>query len=174
MARRRTFTRQGRQVRETFWSGVTETVTTLASSNAAALISSASASLLAVRPFTVVRTHGFFGVRSDQTATSETFDAALGYAIVSDQASAIGVSAVPTPFTDLGSDMFFVHQTLMGRFLDLTAAGFEGNTLTWMHYDSKAMRRVNDDQDLTIMIETSSLSAGCAVHHVGRVLIKLH
>ncbi len=174
MARRRSFPRGGRQVRETLWLGIDEVVQTLASANTAALINSLNAAALALRPFTITRTVGFFGVRSDQTATSETYDGAVGMAVVSDQASAIGITAVPTPWTDLGSDLFFTHQMLMGRFLDLTAAGFEMNALTWIQYESKAMRRVNEDQDIVVTVEGSSLSAGCAVHHAARILVKLH
>ncbi len=174
MARR--FTRgRGRlgSPRITSWVGVTETITSLGGGGSiAALIGSMNASLLATRPFTIIRVRGFFGIRSDQVAASESYDAAMGYSIVTDQASAIGVTAVPTPFTDQPSDMFFVYEALMGRFQDQTAAGFHDNALTWMHYDSKAMRKVNDDQDLALTVESSTLSVGTIVHHTARMLIK--
>ena len=172
--RARILTRGGRSVRETMWIFITETVTTLSSSNAATLINVLNAAALALRPFTIVRTHGVFGVRSDQTATSETYDGAVGMSVVSQQATGVGITAVPTPYLDMGSDLFFVHQMMVGRFLDLTAAGFEMNALTWWQYESKAMRKVNDDQDIAVVVETSSLSSGAAVHHAARMLIKLH
>ncbi len=174
MARSRRIFRGGRQVRETLWIGVAETVTTLASANTATIINVASAGVDALRPFTVVRSVGFMGIRSDQTATSETYDAAIGFSVVTDQAAAIGVTAVPTPWTDLGSDSFFVHQMLMQRFLFISGVGVESGMLSWMHYESKAMRRVNDDQTVAFVVEGSSLSAGSVIHHAGRQLVKLH
>ena len=172
----RSFTRgRGRlgSPRLTSWVGITETISNLSGGgNIAALINSMGAGLLATRPFTIIRVRGFFGIRSDQVVTSENYDAALGYSIVTDQASAIGVTAVPTPFTDQPSDMFFVYEALMARFQLLDATGHQDNALTWIHYDSKAMRKVNDDQDLVVTIESSSLSVGTTVYHSARMLIK--
>ena len=118
--------------RETFWIFVTETIISLGSPSTAVLINSFSVGLLAVRPFTIIRTHGFFGIRPDQIAADENFDAALGFAVVSDQASAIGVTAVPTPFTDMGSDLFFVHQMLMARFEFLSSIGTRNTVDPWI------------------------------------------
>ena len=52
---------------------------------------------------------------SDQTTASEGFHAGMGFSVVSDQAFAIGVTAVPTPMSDIDSDLFFVYETLIGR-----------------------------------------------------------
>ena len=175
MARvRRTFVRGGRQVRESSWVFVTETSSTLAAANTALLIGSANAALLALRPFTIVRTRGVLAIRSDQTAASENFSAALGIAIVSDQASAIGITAVPTPFTDLGSDLFFVHQMMANRFEFVSGVGVEAKSMQFLEYDSKAMRKVNDSQDIAVVLENSSISAGTNIFHAARILIKLH
>jgi len=40
--------------------------------------------------------------------------------------------------------------------------------------DSKAMRKVEDGQDLIRVVETSSISLGVAIVYSGRALIKLH
>ena len=170
----RTVTRGRRQVRETLWLFVDPQIQALAAASTAVLLGSLNTAALALRPFTIVRTRGFFGVRSDQVATSENYDAAVGYAVVSDQAAAVGVSAVPTPETDRGSDLFFVYESLMGRFQDQTAAGFHDNALTWIQFDSKAMRKVDDDSDLVIVIESSAQGQGQFVSHSSRILIKLH
>jgi len=167
-------TRGNRQVRESLWIGIGTTITNLAAASTAAQINSLNAAALALRPFTVVRTRGFFGIRSDQIAADESYDAALGYAVVSDQAIAIGVTALPTPQTDLGSDLFFVHQMLMGRLEFVSASDTIPQMLTWVQYDSKAMRKVNDDSDLAFVIESSALSTGVTVHHEARMLVKLH
>ncbi len=160
--------------RESLWLFANVAGATLASASTASLLFSYNAAALALRPFTIVRTRGVFGVKSDQIATQEDFDAAVSMSVVSDQAVAIGVTAVPTPATDMGSDMFFVYEMLFGTYEDRTAAGFESNGLTSMQFDSKAMRRVNDDQDLAVTLETSSVSNGVNVRLGFRQLIKLH
>ena len=176
MARRtaRTFLRGGRQVRESLWIGLGANVASLAAASSATILNSLNAAALALRPFTIVRSRGFFGIRSDQIAADENYDVALGFAVVSDQALAAGITAVPTPHTDIGSDLFYVYEALMGRFEFSSAVGIEQNLLTWVHYDSKAMRRVNDDQDISFVVETSAVSSGAMVHHSGRFLVKLH
>ncbi len=137
------------------------------------IINSLNAAALAMRPFTIVRMHLVSQIESDQSAASEFQAAAIGAAIVSDQASAIGVSAVPTPVTDLGSDLFFLHQLMMSsQFL----GGADGNLRGHVYQiDSKAMRKVNDDQDLVISAEVDTgISNGANVRTFGRFLIKLH
>ena len=174
MAHRRSFAVRKGPRRSTLWIDIVEVNTTLASSNLVAFINSAGAGLLAIRPFTVVRTRGILAFRSDQTGASESFNAALGYAIVSDQASAIGATAIPTPYTDLGSDLFFVHQFMSGRFEFVTGIGFHPQAMATIEYDSKAMRKVNDDQDIAVVLETSSIGSGINIYHAARMLIKLH
>jgi hypothetical protein len=166
--------RGGRAVRETLWIGISETVTTLAAANTATLINALNAPALALTPFTIVRTVGFMGIRSDQTGVSETYDGAIGFSVVTAQALAIGITAVPTPWTDQGSDAFYVHQVMMQRFLFITGAGVESGMLSWKEYDSRAMRKVNDDEDIAFVAETSSLSTGAVIHHAARMLVKLH
>ena len=172
MARKR-FIRGGRQVRETVWLGIVETVTALGSPNAAAIINTMSASINALRPFTIVRVHGFLGIRSDQIVADESYDVALGMAVVSDQALAVGITAVPTPFTELDSDLWFVHQMLMGRQEIATAVGIVP-LRPWIQYQSKAMRKVNENSGIAFVAEGSSVSSGTVVHHAARMLIKLH
>ena len=68
---------------------------------------SLNAAALALRPFTIVRSRFEVGIISDQTAATEDQLGAIGMAVVSDQAVAVGVTAVPTPITDMGSDLWF-------------------------------------------------------------------
>ena len=172
---RKVFHRGGRTVRESLWLGVGESNTVIAAASTAVAINALNAAALALRPFTIVRTRGILAYVSDQTAASENYSAALSMAVVSDQALGIGVTAVPTGFTDLGSDLFWVHQMMAGRFEFISGVGVSSpNAMQVIEYDSKAMRRVDDDQDLAIVLETSSLSLGINVFHAARILIKLH
>jgi len=107
--------RGGRMRRESVWLASGEIFTTFAAANTAVLLTSLGATLLALRPFTVVRTRGILSIQSDQAAAIENQFFAYGHCVVSDQATAIGVTAVPTPDTDDTSDLWFVYERLMNR-----------------------------------------------------------
>jgi len=174
---RRTFVRGGRQVRETLWLELEPTRTTMAAASTAVVILSMTATELALRPFTVVRTIVHASLQSDQTGATENFDAAIGFAVVSDQASAIGVTAVPTPMTDLDSDLWFFHQILDGAFKFVSGVGVDPQGVVPSgggNYESRAMRKVNGDQEVTVVTEASAISSGCQLYAAGRMLIKLH
>ncbi len=165
--------RAGGQVRETIWISLPDIATSLAS-GVAVLTGVLNAAALALRPFTIVRTHVTWQLRSDQEAADESYGASIGFAIVSEQASAIGVTAIPTPITDRGSDLFFLYDIGFGRMANATAVGFT-DVGVLQKVDSKAMRKVNDDQDLVIVAENSGASTnGVVVTCGGRMLLKLH
>jgi len=139
------------------------------------ITNSLNAGALLLRPFTIVRTHMEMYFFSDQVIASESISAAIGGAVVSDQASAIGVTAVPTPVTDAGSDLFFFHRWMFGRFTFVTGTGVDGNGGESFSVDSKAMRKVNEDQDLLIILELSTAGGGgWTMITGGRILVKLH
>ena len=165
--------RGGVKRRESLWLFIGETERTLAAASTATFINSLNAAALALRPFTVVRTRGTFHVRSDQTGALEMYQAALGYAIVSDQASAVGITALPTPFTDSGSDLWYTREVITSVFGFISGVGTQELGIL-KTYDSKAMRKVELGQDLAVVIEISSISLGANVVHEGRALVKLH
>ncbi len=166
--------RGGRMVRETAWVGVTEVNIVLSGANSSAIQNSASASLLNLRPFTVVRSRIEWFCKSDQTVGLERYQAALGFAVVSDQALAIGVTAVPTPFNDIHSDLWFMHEIIAGSFTFVSGVGFEPVGGIYKSIDSRAMRKVEDGQDIALVIENSGISLGTDNMTAGRLLIKLH
>ena len=170
----RKFHRAGKARRESMWIGITESNTVITIANGAVLVNLASAALLALRPFTIVRTHIQWFLQSDNTGALEEYQTAFGIAVVSEQSSGIGITAIPTPFTDLGSDLWFLHHSNASQFTFVTGAGFDAALGLSMHIDSKAMRKVNDDQDVVFVLENSSLSNGTRSLTSGRMLIKLH
>ena len=169
MARNVRHRRERGQVRLTDWGFFTPAITTV--SSGAVVLGSLNAAALALRPFTIIRQYYELYMISDQVINFEDQIAGFGTCVVSDQASAIGVTAVPTPITDLGSDLWMCHQLLMGRELSLIDTQFPG-----AHYsvDSKAMRKVNGDEDFVISVEASSAGSGLKLFAGGRFLIKLH
>jgi len=173
MARR--FTRSlGRigSTRGTVWFSLAETITALGAANTAALVLVLNAAALAFRPFTIIRTHLTLAVSSDQSSASEDYSLGLGMSVVSEQASAVGITAVPTPFTELDSDLFFVHNITAGNFRVISAIGFDAHGSITKEIDSKAMRKVEDGQDVILTLENSSVSAGTNTFVAGRMLIK--
>ena len=174
-ARRSTgFFRGGRAVRETSWFGISPTNTNLPAANSAILFTGLTAGLLAMRPFTVIRTRGFWHISSDQEIADEVQQVGMSLSVVSDQALAIGITAVPTPFADVESDLFFMYELLTTRFLLGSAVGFAGDFGVGAKFDSRAMRKVEEGQDLAYVLEAASTSNGTNVQKAGRVLIKLH
>jgi len=164
--------RDGRMRRATLWAQIAPLRTNMAA-GVAVLTSQLNAAALLLRPFTIVRTRGFLLVRSDQVAATEDYGAAMAYAVVSEQAAAIGVTAVPTPDTDRASDFFFVYEELHGE-LD---GGSSGPTELGKYtaFDSKAMRKVDEDQTMVIVAEnTADSTDAVSITEGGRFLIKLH
>ncbi len=165
--------RSGVMRRETLWLFVDHTITTF-NQGVATLLNSLNAAALAIRPFTIVRTRGLLYITSDQQVATETQLCNYGIAVVFDQAVAIGVTAVPTPVTDSGSDLWFVFEPMMNAFTFGDATGFS-NEGTKYDIDSRAMRKVEDGQDAVVVIEAPAVgNGGCVVQAFARILIKLH
>ena len=166
-------TRGGVSRRESLWLGGVFSLITISAPPGPVIVSSLSAFLLGLRPFTVVRNRGIVGIHTDQIAATEHIRGAYGAAVVSDQAVAIGVTAVPTPVTDSESDLWFTYQMLQASFDFADATGF---TATEQQYqvDSKAMRKVEDGQDLIEVVELAGTSGGAIIQTQTRMLIKLH
>ncbi len=159
--------------RETLWfSSADETNHTPLAAGGVALISSLNAGALALRPFTVIRTVGLIYVASDQTAAFEVPFGGLGLAVVSDQAAAIGVTAVPTPITDESSDLWFLYQFWVASGAGQAAS--QSNGARVFAFDSRAMRKVPDGADVVTVIENGSAFDGAEFVVKLRMLIKLH
>jgi len=156
--------------RQTSWFEFVPAIATLTASGGT-IFFSLNAAALALRPFTVVRTRFLSYIFSDQVAADETQLGAVGVAVVSDQASAIGVTAVPTPITDMGSDLWFVHQVVMSAG---TASSSGGNRGLGYPIDSKAMRKVDIGQDIVVVAELSASGSGFNLMVGGRMLVKIN
>ena len=162
-----------RSGRKTFWFSALHTKTVITAASTATLITSLNAVALSLRPFTIVRTRGFVGIVSDQLAGVEDQAITYGEIVVTDQAVAIGVTAVPTPVTDSQSS-WHVLEAMADRFNFVTGVGFQQSVVNRVVIDSKAMRKVEEGQDLISVAETSGASNGVVVFAYSRTLIKLH
>jgi len=162
------FTRVVTQKRLTSWLQFSP----VESSSSPVLLFVLNAGALALRPFTIVRSRFVIWQRSDQAAGIEHQTGAVGMAIVSDQASTIGVTAVPNPIADMGSDLWFFYQLIRGDESEVTD---RTRPQAVMHVDSKAMRKVDIGQDLVIVYErAATVSQGSEFGIGGRMLIKVN
>ena len=175
MAGRRTTHFRGTKTRRlTMWIAGQEAANTLAGAGSEVLSGSFNAAALALRPFTIIRVRGIIGISSDQGTAGEDQSAAYGICVVSDQAIAAGVASIPSPNTDQGSDLFFVYEDLVASMFVASNAGVEPQFMTSRTFDSKAMRKVNDDQDIAVVKANTTLSDGTVVYDRFRMLLKLH
>ncbi len=165
--------RGGAMRRDTQWASLALTSSAITGSNVA-IINSAGVTVDALRPYTVVRSRVHLGITTDQQIASEGQLCAWGQCVVSDQAQAIGVSAVPTPITDASSDLWSSWAVMQGDFIFGSAVGFVADSAHTMQVDSKAMRKVEDGQDFITVIEASAASDGLILTSFGRILLKLH
>ncbi len=163
--------RGGRNIRQTRWLFIATTETTLAGAPTAVLVTSLDAAALALLPFTIVRTRGVIHIHSDQAGADETYGVAYGEAVVSEQAAAIGVTAVPTPVTDKGSDLWYVYESLF-QHLEVVTSASAFDEGAFKEFDSRAMRKVEEGQNIVSVVENEI--NGVIVTVTGRQLIKLH
>jgi len=101
-------------------------------------------------------------IKSDQSAAGENWVGAVGMAIASDQAVAIGVGSLPTPYTDQDSELWFMHQYFAGDFRILSSVGFQAGGMKTFAFDSKAMRKMEIGSTLVIVVENGS-AAGVGI-----------
>ncbi len=156
-----------RKNRLTTWVGISFTQTTI-TTQTSVLVASLNAAALALRPFTVVRSHLVAMLRSDQAAAIEVQQAAVGLAVVTSQAVAVGITAVPTPVTDIASNEWLQHQVLFAHHQEVTDRAEPAEVYK---IDSKAMRKVEVGQDLILVLENAA-ATGIVVNIGGRILVK--
>jgi len=110
-------------------------------------------------PFTIMRTRGILTIESDQFAATENPFGAMGMAVVSEEALAAGVTAVPQPYSNSESDLFFVHQFFWSQFVFGDATGFSTDAHSF-EFDSKAMRKVQPEERIVVVLENGSNAFG--------------
>ena len=139
--------------RKTSWSS-TVPETTFTSLAASTAIIDSTFVVSGDQPETLIRTRGQLLVTTDQQAAAENPFGAFGIAIVSNEAVAVGVTAVPLPYTDSESDLWLLHQFFAAPMRFVTS----GMAVTAQRYDldSKAMRIVSPDQTVVLVMEVAT------------------
>ena len=171
MARNRVIRARGGARRTSQWfAGGNAGVTV--GSGSKVVISSLNVTALALRPFTVIRSQLLIHYASDQAAASETPVGAFGAIVVNDQATAIGVTAIPGPITNPDA-LFLIYQGLISQFDFADATGFNEPAGSYYNVDSKAMRKVEANDDLIFIVENRA-AVGAVITIEGRILVKLY
>ncbi len=110
-----------------------------------------NAAALALRPFTLIRSRGWLRIGSDQGATTEAQFCTYGHIVVKLTATVAGVASLPTPITESGADWHVFEMITAGVLVSSATSvlefGFQRG------FDSKAMRKVGDDDDIAIVAE---------------------
>ena len=122
---------------------------------------------------TLIRTRGLFSWRSDQLASSEGLVGAVGIAVVTEQAFTVGITAVPHPHTDAAWGGWLWHSYFASQIDVSSAVGFTQDGAHQLVVDSKAMRKVDEDERLVLVVENSA-AVGMQFFWAVRLLSKLH
>ena len=125
---------------------------------------------------TIVRIRGIFqiGATGTPAAATDGIDGAFGICIVSNDAFAVGVTAIPGPVTDMQWDGWMYH-----RFVNsvATAWGSSADEYSFVDFeiDSKAMRKIGVNDTVCGVFEHTRHGAANAfqIWSDSRMLLKL-
>ncbi len=138
--------RRGRRLSE--WLSFTSVIETEVATATAILFGSiSSAALSEIIPLTMIRVRGRLSVKSLVGHTV----GAYGICVVQEAARAIGITAIPLPWSDASNDAWMYHQFVES----LTPTTFNLN----MEIDSKAMRKMEDGDALVFVFENAGLNS---------------
>ena len=118
---------------------------------------------------TVTRVRGLISITSDASIVVEQQIGAWGMIVVSDEAVAIGVTAIPSPVFDAANDGWFVWVPFAQQSSFSTGAGFQGGLY---HVDSKAQRIVQEGSQIAVVVENSSAVHGLSIMQNIRLLAR--
>ncbi len=119
---------------------------------------------------TIVRTRGMVSVGFQAHSVDVIVVGVMGMAIVSDQAFAIGVTAIPGPFDQAEWDGWLVWRSFSHQ-LDVTTDVGRLIPLLNFEVDSKAMRKVSEGE--TVVVVAQSQVGAFAISTPLRQLYKL-
>jgi len=124
--------------------------------------------------FTIVRTHGQLSfVLLTAAAAGDGFMCAFGQGIVSADAFAIGVTAMPGPLTDMSWPGWYYHQIYHAISTDSSPAASDTLTQVSIDLGSKSMRKLGLNEIAFLMIEVIEIGTATAeVFGMTRTLIK--
>ncbi len=177
---RRNFNPQAVRVRAprraTDWAASAEPVETAVAGNTKVLLQRLTAAQLPSEigvPTTVVRTRGQLYGRVLESVVADTESwGALGMAVVTEVAAAAGAASIPGPLTDSFWDGWFLYVFISVALRFDDATGISTPTQVRVDFDSKAMRKIEDNESLVVMFETGASSNQIVIMEHFRTLLK--
>ena len=168
MTRPRGFPRSAKRL--TQWIGTADQGSVAIASGSSVLHSSFAPSAFGMIRPTVVRVRGTAIFVPTAWSADLEFSGAYGMGIVSDQAVVGGVSAIPRPFDDDDWGGWLVHGYYWGDLEFGSATGTHPWPYT-VEIDSKAMRKIGENESLVWVVESQSGACQAGIHT--RTLMKL-
>jgi len=101
--------------------------------------------------------------------TSTVIGGAVGIIKVSDIAAGVGITAVEGPLTNAGSDWIW-HSYFFASYFQAAVDTAVVNPGFMVEIDSKARRRIDDNEQLVLVVETNA-SAAVTYYYGTRVLV---
>ena len=164
---RRSFRSFGpRSARLTEWGGLADQGFVAVASTGATLVSSVSFE----DPGTLIRSRGALSLHPTSFAADGNVVGAFGAGIVSAEALAVGITALPHPYRDSDWGGWMIWESFAFRLEFASAVGFEMPTIRIV-IDSKAMRKVAPNEALVFVAE--SQEGAFQVNEAIRLLLKL-
>ena len=163
--------------RKSEWAGTTVAATadvTVGFGSSVLVANIIAADLDAITPCTLVRVRGMFSIKSDQVAAAEEQRGAFGIAVVNEDARAIGATAIPAPQTnsDWGG---WLYWRAFKRTLEVASGiGLNPDFDMMFEVDGKAMRKIDNNMAIVVMVENSNGSHGLLTSVNFRFLFLLH
>ncbi len=119
---------------------------------------------------TWLRFVGMIGVESDQIIATEAQIGAFGMIVVSNNAFAAGAVSIPGPVADAGDDGWFVSVPFANTFQFITGSGFNPSGQTQRYFDFKSKRKVQEGEQIALMVESIAGSQGFTFNVMARGL----
>jgi len=140
--------------RQVSWIGAADQNYVAIASGAVVILQSFDAASFGLNKPTVVRTRGMVSYGPQSGAADLDIVGAWGFAIVSDQAFTAGAASIPGPFDEAGWDGWFSHGYFSFK-LDVTTDVGRLIMDRQDPIDSKAMRKVSDNETIVVMAESN-------------------
>ena len=138
------------QKRLTAWSGL--------AAQGYVFVADAGATLLSSIDFetsgTIVRARGQISIQPTSFAADENIVGAFGVGVVSVEARAVGVTAIPEPFSDADWGGWMVWTSFSYHFEFGSSVGQQFPNSVRIDIDSKAMRKVEPNSSLVFVVES--------------------
>jgi len=131
--------------------------------------------LFAVDGHTIVRLRGFVELNLHTVAAiGDGFAGAMAIGIVTQAAFAVGISAVPTPITEIEWEGWMWHQFFSVHAHSVTGGESNKGPVQVFEIDSKAMRKIGSDEVIYAVYEGTEVGTSAMVITLGtRMLLKL-